>query len=482
MRTTHLTLLFGALILTTISCSIRNYDQPKPNEAGASELQLETSDRFRAAEPISNWWSKFDDPDLDTLMRRAMEYNNNVEIAVANISRTKAQLREAGFNLYPVADANAAYSLNVLSAKNGLPIINREVEIYDVSIDMSWQIDLFGRVSQAKKAAKATYQASIADLNGAYVSVAAEVAATYIQLRGLQQRLQVAQKNVETQRQTHELTQKLVQAGTRIELDSARSKTQLELTRATIPPLQAQIQSAINRLSVLTNEAPGSLNSWLQKPKPLPSLPETINMGNAEEMLKRRPDIYAAERNLASSVAEYNVAAADFFPQVEILGSVGYSAANFTDLFVPQALVGNIGPSISWSILDFGRVKARADAADALSEAEWARYRQTVLNALEEVSNAMSAFSQEEERQQRLLEAARNSSRAAELAKQRYKAGLTSFLDVLEAERTLLQTQDQLTLSNLAVANNLVDIYTALGGGWQIMANTNEPTQLSEVQ
>lgn len=479
MRLIHLILLLLTLMLTTVSCSIRNYDQPKPTEAGASELQLEASDRFRAAEPIYNWWAKFDDPDLDTLMRRALEYNNDVEVAVANIRRTKAQLREAGFNLYPVADANAAYSLNVLSAKNGLPIINREVEIYDVSIDMSWQIDLFGRVSQAKKAAKATYQASIADLNGAYVSVAAEVAATYIQLRGLQQRLQVAQKNVQTQQQTHELTQKLVEAGTRLELDSARSKTQLERTRATIPPLQAQIQSAINRLSVLTNETPGNLHSWLQETKPLPSLPETVNMGNAEEMLRRRPDIYAAERNLASSVAEFNVAAADYFPQVEILGSVGYSAANFTDLFVPQALVGNIGPSISWSILNFGRVKARADAADALTEAQWARYRQTVLNALEEVSNAMSAFSQEEERQQRLVEAAQNSARAAELARQRYKAGLTSFLDVLEAERTLLQTQDQLTLSNLAVANNLIDIYTALGGGWQVMAQTKELTQMN---
>ena len=480
--TINLVLILLMLLLSTISCSIRNYDQPKPADTEASELDLQLSDRFRAAEPVSNWWANFDDPDLDTLMRRALEYNNSVEIAVANIRRTKAELREAGFNLYPVADANAAYTLNVLSAKNGLPIITREVEIYDVSIDMSWQIDLFGRVSQAKKAAKATYQASLADLNGAYVSVAAEVAATYIQLRGLQQRLQVAQKNVETQRQTHELTTSLVEAGTRIELDSARSKTQLELTRATIPPLQAQIQSAINRLSVLTDETPGTLNNWLKDAKSLPTLPETVDMGSAEKMLKRRPDIYAAERNLASSVAEFNVAAADYFPQVEILGSAGYSAANFTDLFMPQALVGNIGPSISWSILDFGRVKARADAADAVTEARWAQYRQTVLNALEEVSNAMTAFSQEEKRQQRLMEAARNSARAAELARQRYEAGLTSFLDVLEAEQTLLQTQDQLTLSNLAVANDLVDMYTALGGGWQVMAKTQQTEQMSEVQ
>lgn len=470
------------LMLTAASCSIRNYEKPQAEDTRANELETDKSDRFRAAEPVADWWSNFDDSDLDTLVTRALQYNNDVEIAVANIKETKALLREAGFNLYPTADINGGYQLSVQSARNGLPIIDRKVEIYDISIDMNWQIDLFGRVSQAKKAAKATYQSSVADLDGAYVSVAAEVALTYMQLRGTQQRLNVARENVETQRRTHELTTQLVKSGTLMELDSARSKSQLELTRSTIPPLQAQVQSAINRLSILTNETPGTLNDWLEEPKALPSLPETVNMGSAEDMLRRRPDIYAAERNLASSVAEFNVAVADYFPQIEIFGSAGYSAANFTDLFKSQALVGSIGPSISWSLLDFGRVKARADAADAITQAEWARYRQTVLNALEEVSNSMNEFSREEQRQGRLVEATRASARAAELARQRYQAGLISLLDVLEAERTLLEAQDQLTLSNLAVANDLINIYTALGGGWQVMTEAELPTQVTEAQ
>lgn len=468
------------LAFTLLSgCSIRNYEKPEPAAAKESDFELNRSEKFEAAKPVADWWSNFNDPDLDTLMYDALRYNYDVEIAAANIRRTKALLREAGFNLYPVADVQGGYTFRVQSARNGLPIIDRGVEIYDFSVDANWQIDLFGRVSQAKEAAKSVYQATIAELNGVYVSVAAEVAATYIQLRGTQQRLRVARQNEEVQEETFKLTQQLVNSGMSPELDSLRARAQLEFTRSTIPPLKAQIKSAINRLSVLTGTAPGTLDEWLQEPAQLPSIPETVALGDAEDMIRRRPDVNRAERELSAAVAEFNVAASDYFPKIDIFGSVGYSAANIKDLGSSEALVGVVGPTISWSILDFGRVKARADAADAETERTLAAFNRTVLEALEDISSSMADFGEEEERRARLVEAANLSERAAELARERYQAGLTSFLDALEAESTLLEAQDQVVLSNMAVANDLVSIYTSLGGGWQVMSEAETPEEIT---
>ena len=474
--------LTGILIIFLIlnSCSIRNYEKPEPAAAKETTFELNRSEKFEAAKPVADWWSNFNDSDLDTLIYDALRYNYDVEIAVANIRRTKALLREAGFNLYPTGDVQAGYTFTVQSASNGLPIIDRGVEIYDFSVDVNWQIDLFGRVSQAKEAAKSVYQATIAELNGIYVSVAAEVAATYIQLRGTQQRLEVARQNEEVQESTFNLTRQLVNSGMSSELDSLRAKAQLEFTRSAIPPLKAQIQSAMNRLSVLTGTAPGRLDDWLDESAGLPSIPESVALGNAEEMIRRRPDVNQAERELSAAVAEFNVAATDFFPKIDFFGSVGYSAANIKDLGSSDALVGIVGPTISWSILDFGRVKARADAADAETERTLAAFNRTVIEALEEISNSMSDFGREEERRKRLVEAASLSARTAELARERYQAGLTSFLDALEAESTLLEAQDQVVLSNMAVANDLISIYTSLGGGWQVMSESETPEEMAE--
>src|SRR5699024_10777673 len=197
-------------------------------------------------------------------------------------------------------------------------------------------------------------------------------------------------------------------------------------------------------------------------------LPPTVAVGDPAVMLRRRPDIKRSERRLAASVAQYNVEAASYFPKVSILGSLGFAATSFANLFTGGALTATVGPSISWAAFDLGRVDARVDAADAVTEARLAVYKRTVLQALEEVSTAMSNFSREEERRQHLTVAAQSSAKAAKLAQQRYKAGLDSFLDVLDAQSRLLQAQDQLAISNIQVATDLISIYRALGGGWQV--------------
>lgn len=461
-------LLLSFLFLLAVSCSIRPYHTPE-NVVGRDEsFEMEDSSRIRIAEPVEAWWNAFNDRDLDSLVTTALAHNLDIAVAVSNVRQTRALLREAGFNLFPIVTAEGGYVYQRQSTKSGYPILDRDIGIYTVGLNTVWEIDLFGRVSQAKKAARATYQASFADLNGAYVSVASEVALTYIQLRGTQYRLDVARQNVANQQETYKLSKALTNEGSGSELDVARAEAQLQLTQSLIPPLQAQVKAAMNRLSVLTGQPPQTLDSWLASQKPLPSLPATVAVGDPAGMLRRRPDISRAERELAVSVARYNVAAVDFFPKVDILGSIGFTAKSLSDLFTSDAMTASVGPSITWAAFDLGRIKARVDAADAETEARLAIYQRRVLDALEEVSTAMSDFNREEERRQRLTQSAQSSARAAKLARQRYDAGLDSFLDVLVAERQLLEAQDLLAISDIQVATNLINIYRALGGGWQV--------------
>lgn len=459
------TVIIGGFIA---SCSIRNYQPPPTSLSKKSEFEIKMNRRFKAAKPVANWWSTFDDEDLDSLISRALKHNLNIAVAAANVRKTHAQLREEGFRLFPIVRADGGYTWKRQSKEAGRPIQKRNVGVFDVGLTASWELDLFGRISQAKKAAKAIYQANFAELRGVYVSVASEVALAYMQLRGSQYRLKVAKQNVANMERTYQLSKVLNEAGSGSKLDVSRAKSQLESARATIPPLKATIKSTINRLSVLTGNPPQALNDWLMKREPLPSVPPTVAIGDPTFLLRRRPDIRRAERRLAASVAQYNVEAASYFPKVSIIGSLGFVATSFANLFTGGALTAAVGPSISWAAFDLGRVDARVDAADAVTDARLAIYKRTVLQALEEVSNAMHNFSRQEERRRHLTIAARSAAKAAKLARQRYKAGLISFLDVLEAERRLLQAQDQLARSNIKVASYLIAIYKAMGGGWQV--------------
>lgn len=461
--------LISGLVLAvlSVSCSVRNYQKPS-SAVDEQRYELEKNEKFEVAEPVASWWSRFNDSDLDSLVSQALNHNLNIAVAVANVRKTRAQLRESGFELFPIVQVEGGYSRQRQSEETGVPITDRNIETYDVGLSASWELDLFGRVSQRKEAARATYQASFAELRGAYVSVASEVALTYMQLRGTQYRLNVAQRNVENQQETYKLSKQLEEIGSGSDLDVARAEAQLELTQSTIPPLKAQVKETINRLSVLTGRPPQTLDDWLEEEQALPSIPPSIAVGEPEQMLRRRPDIHQAERQLAASVARYNVQAADYFPRVNILGSLGFVATSFADLFSAGALSATVGPSISWAAFDLGRVNARVDAADAETEARLAIYQQTILQALEEVSTTMSDFNQEEDRRRRLTTAARASTQAATLARQRYEAGIDNFLDLLDAERQLLRVQDQLAISDIKVATDLIRIYRALGGGWQV--------------
>ena len=308
-------------------------------------------------------------------------------------------------------------------------------------------------------------EATLRDLS---VSLIAEVARNYFELRGLQNQLAVAIKNAENQTKTVEITQIRLEGGRGTELDTSRAMAQLDSTRAIIPPLEAGIYRAIHRLSVLTGQLPDALTKSLSQTAPLPKIPETIQIGNPAELLRRRPDIRIAERSLAAATASIGVATADLFPRVTFVGTIALEASMLSAVGAKGSDSYSLGPRISWAALDLGHVYARIKAANANAESSLAQYQQTVLNALEETENALENYNRERARQALLASAAQASIKAEELAHLRFNEGVSDFLTVLDTELRLLQDQDKLAQSETATATALAAVYKALGGGWEV--------------
>jgi multidrug efflux system outer membrane protein len=304
----------------------------------------------------------------------------------------------------------------------------------------------------------------MAALENFYVTLTSEMARNYFELRGLQNELGVALKNAENQKQTLAITQARLEGGRGTELDVARARAQWTATLALIPPLQSGISAAIHRLSVLTGQQPNALKTALEKQSPLPPLPSLVNIGKPEELLRRRPDIRVAERNLAAATAGIGIVTADLFPRVTFNGNIALESSSFTGLGASGSETWSFGPRISWAALDYGHVRARIRAAGARADASLAQYEQTVLSALEETENALVDFGREQERMSYLQQTVESSRAASQLAQQRFDAGAVDFLVVLDAERALLDAEDQLARSQTRTLTSLVSVYKALGG------------------
>ncbi len=463
---------------TMLSACSGFYDFEMPelvSRAEKTELVEETPaaqpDRYVQAEPIAQWWELFSDPQLAELVEDGLRHNLDIETAVANVKEARAQADRSFFDYFPTVSTDAGYSRRRINSTTfgGTAGPRTEAIIFDAynaDLNARWEANLFGRVSENVEAQEALEEASIAQLESAYVMVAADIARNYMQLRGAQQRLAIAERNEANQARTYELTLALFEGGRASKLDTSRAKSQLQLTRATIPPIKTAIDIAVRRLSVLTGNLPEELRGQFVSVEPLPSLPYMVNIGNVESLLQRRPDVYAAEQQLKASIAQYNLAITELFPVVSVVGSVGYLASNLSE-FGANALVGSINPSLTWRLLDFGRVQNEIDASDARAQAALAQYKQTILTALEDTQNALTQFSREEERRGELEQAAAASKKAAEIANLRFEYGADDFLSVLDAERTQLQAEDALAESNIAAAVNLVNLYQNLGGGWK---------------
>jgi len=462
--------LVGAVAAILAGCAVGpNYRAPElelPQQFVSAETnRYSTAQNSTGQNDIARFWEVFGDAQLSRLIAESQFMNHDLRIALARLNEARALRGAARLDLGPTFNVGGGY-VDQRVTRSQAATGPRDTSGYDASFDAFWELDFFGRNRRALEASNAELGAAEAGLRDAQVSVAAELSRSYFELRGNQQRLAVARRNVENQSETLELTRVRLEAGTGTELDTSRATAQLAATRASISPLEAAVARAIHRISVLTGRDPGALRSELALPADLPAVPEITAVADPAQLLRRRPDIRISERQLAASTARIGVAVADLFPRVTFTGSVGYAATSFNGLGDSGSGTHLIAPGISWAIFDLGHVKARIDASRARADGALAFYEQTVLRALEETEDALVTHARSRDQLAQLALAADASQTAAQLARLRYENGAVDFLQVLDAERSLLQAEDSLAQSRADAATSLVAVYKALGGGW----------------
>lgn len=445
----------------------RDFEQAAASPSDASSGGT-SGDSFEHSAPAAQFWTVFGDPTLSELIVRSLHDNLDLHIALARLNEARALRREALYDFAPTVTVQASQIQTLQSSDQflQLPYAERKTSLSSAGFDAFWELDFFGRVRRQNEAARATEQSVEADLGDAQNSVAAELARAYFDLRGNQQRLLVAQNNATNQTQTLDYTQARLDAGRSTEFDTERARAQLDATRAIVPSLQARIAVDEHRIAVLTGQTPGALHELLTVSRPLPELPHLVRIGDPQSLLRRRPDVRAAERRLAAATAQIGVQTAQLFPSVTFSGEIGFSVHSLSSVGKAGSEYYGFGPSLTWAAFDLGRVQARINQARAQSAGAVATYEKTVLTALEETENALAAYSRGRENMALLDSSRQASERAAELARLRYHEGASDFLDELDAERNQLVAEDQYAIAQMQVATALVALYKALDGGW----------------
>jgi outer membrane protein, multidrug efflux system len=418
--------------------------------------------------PVGEYWRALGDSTLNRLLEQALSGNLDVEAAQARIRGARAVKLEATLDFVPTVTAIGGYTRQRLSGAT-FPIGNGtfpDQDIWDAGFDASWELDLFGRIRRSVQARGALVGAAEQELRDIRVSLAAELARVYFELRGAQEQLAVAQRNGENQRRTLELTRQRLDAGRGTAFDTERAQAQLSITLASVPRLEAQVAAAQYRLGVLVGRPPAEVAGQLDQAGAMPSLPTTVTIAAPDSLIRRRPDVAAAERRIAAEHAFVGAAKSEYLPRLNLGGSAGFSSADVGDLGGDGTFRYAVGPVITWPALNLGRVKARVDVARSLEAEARAQYNQTVLRALEEVETTLVNYRTALSQVDRFGEAAQASGRAAELARLRFTGGVADFLQVLDAERTQLEAEDQLARSRTEASTAYAALYKALGGEW----------------
>jgi len=450
------------LALTITGCAVGpDYRAPQPEPARL--LQAERGDhdrsRFEAA-----WWRQFEDPTLDALVGEALDENRELRIAYARLRAARAIRDDISNDHLPTVTAGASADIGK-AQQPGFSEERVNAERYDLGLDMAWELDLFGRIQRSLEASEAQAEAAEAELYQLQVSLVAELVDAYGQLRGAQLRERIARDNLANQRNSHELTEQLREAGVGSELDVLRANARLASTEASLPQLRAQQVRARNRIATLLGQRADQLSVDLS-PRELPAIAKSLPIGDPGELLRRRPDIRAAERQLAAATANVGVATADLFPRVSLSGFLGFIAGRGSQIGSSAAQAWGVAPSISWAAFDLGSVRARLRGAEADADAALAGYEQQVLLALEESENAFSDYANAQQRLLSLIRQSTASRAAAQQAEIRYREGTADFLVLLDAERERLQAEDAQAQAEVEVYRSVVSLYKALGGGW----------------
>jgi multidrug efflux system outer membrane protein len=451
---------FIAAVLGVSGCAVGpHYKAPQPRAVAfhAADPQLVSEAPF---DP--RWWKQFEDPVLDALIQKSLAANTSIRVARARLAESRAVFDERKLDRYPTVPVDATYTY----AKQQIPgFFDKPATIntFHSGFDAYWELDLFGQVRHGVAAARSDNQAFEADLHDVEVSVVSELARNYFELRGAQWRLEVAERSLKNQRDTLRLTQLRRDAGVGEEQDVASAAARVAAIDATIPLLELETKRAGYRLAVLTGTRPGELSADLS-PRNYAPIVKALPIGNASDLLRRRPDVRAAERRLSAATERQGVAVAQLFPQVSVSSFVGFLAGRGSLFFTTQSFASTASPSVTWSAFDLGRTRARVRASNAATDEALASYDETVLRALEETENSFSNYHAQQQRLVKLNAQAQESKRAADIARLRYREGVIDFLSLLDAERTQLQAEDAVAESERDVYVAVIALYKALGG------------------
>ncbi len=461
------------------------------------------------AADITRWWKSFNDPELNSLLGRAYQSNLDLKVAQSRLVESRAQRNISAAGLYPKLDATGSYTREQTSgngsffgptgARGGsasgsggsgaggagtggaggagsggasIPAfpangIVRRFNLFQAGFDASWELDVFGGQRRGVEAADADSAAAVEDRRATLISVLGEVARNYVQYRGLQRQIAITRDNLKSDTDTLALTRTRFDRGLTTYLDVARAEAQLQSTAAQLPAQDTSLKQALFQLGVLLGQEPAALSQELAADAPIPVVTSEIPAGLPSEMLRRRPDVRRAERQLAAANARIGVAVAELYPKFSLTGQLGQQSVTLKRFADAGSTFWSFGPSLSWNLFDAGRNRSNIDVYKAREQQSLAQYRQQVLTSLQDVDNALTAYANERARHEALTRAVFSSREAYNLATDRYTNGLTDFLVALDAQRSLFIAQDQLAQSDTAIGTSLVAVYKALGGGWE---------------
>jgi multidrug efflux system outer membrane protein len=474
------------LLFLAAGCTVGpNYERPDISIPAAWKEAQQTGIDTTGTDLV-HWWTSFNDPLLDSLVERAVRSNLDLRLAEARIREARANRAVVAAGAWPTINTSGSYT-RVRSSENAFAISPQggggggtsggssgggggsslDQNFYKTGFDASWEIDVFGGVRRGVEAADATIDAAVEDRRDVLVSLLGDVAKNYIDVRGFQRQLAVSHENLKTQEETLELTRVRFQAGLASDLEVAQQEAQVNTTASLIPLLESSLKQAAYSLDLLLGLEPGAMAGELSQDAPIPSLPSKVLVGLPSELLRRRPDIRRAERQLAAATAQVGSAMADLFPKFSLTGVVGLTSISASDWLTRGSRFWNIGPTISWPIFDAGKIRANIEVRNAQQEQALTQYEKSVLSAFQDVETALVNYANEQATYRSLTEAVAANRRAVTMANELYIRGLNDFLNVLDTQRALYATETALTQSQATMASNLVALYKALGGGWE---------------
>ncbi len=498
----------AVVLLLLAGCTVGpDYESPSPWSPASWFRSTRTEAETRpislpAAEPLDvEWWAILNDSELTALMRRVAGANLDVRAASFRLAQARAQRGITRANEFPMINGNGSYTREQVSKNGVVSLLGGggssqatqsnglggtqgafpnsfglgAFDLFQAGFDATWELDLWGRVRRQVESASAQVEASADARRNTLLTSLAELARNYVQLRGLQESERIVRSNLRTAQDAVKVTNDRVVGGLATELDLANARAQAEATGANLPQLEAQQLQAINAISLLLGEPPGALSAELATPQPVPPVPPSVPIGLPSELARRRPDIRQADAQLHAATADIGAAQADFFPRVTLSGSVALQATQFTRVWDINALTYGVGPSISIPIFEGGRLTRTLELRKESAKEAAVNYQRTVLGAFHDVDNALIAYRNDQLRRDRLAAQGVQSRRALQLANERYRNGLSDYLEVLTAQRTLLGAEQDLATATTTVSTDLVALYKALGGGWEIGEGNDPP-------